>query len=279
LIDLVCSVGLLGAALSLAAAYGRHMTRSGVSRYPRIERAGGSRLLSKGLLETGYWAMGPAVRACVALGIPADAVSWWSLALAGAAAASIGLGHYGLGAVAAIASFACDALDGMVARATGTASLAGEVLDAAIDRYAELLFLGGIVLHERKDAIVVALALAATAGSIMVSYSTAKAEALDVTPPRGAMRRQERAAYFVLGAALVPLATAASSRWSLPPWVGHLPLLGALGLVAVVGNVSAIERLRAIAEAVRVREARPNREAGVARPSPGIHAAADDRLR
>jgi CDP-diacylglycerol--glycerol-3-phosphate 3-phosphatidyltransferase len=279
LVDLACSVALLAAALSVAAAYARHVTRSGAVHYARIERAGGSPLLSKGMLETGYWALGPAARACVALGVSADAVSWWSLALAGAGGLSIALGHYGVGAVAGAASFVCDALDGMVARATGSASDAGEVLDAAIDRYAELLFLGGIVLHERGDALLVTLALAATAGSMMVSYSTAKAEALGVEPPRGAMRRQERAAYFVLGAALVPLAAAASARWSLPAWVGRLPLLGVLGLVAVVGNVSAVERLRTIAAAVRERDAQRQREPRLARPPSGIHAAADDRLR
>jgi hypothetical protein len=94
------------------------------------------------------------------------------------------------------------------------------------------------------------------------------------------MRRQERAAYFTLGAALVPLATAASARWMLPAWVGSLPLFGALGLVAVVGNASAVERLRAIAAAVRDRDARRvlERRTG-ARSRSEIHAAADDRLR
>ena len=53
----------------------------------------------------------------------------------------------------------------------------------------------------------------------MVSYSTAKAEALGVEPPRGAMRRQERAVYFVLGAALVPIVAAAAHRWGLPAFV------------------------------------------------------------
>jgi hypothetical protein len=37
------------------------------------------------------------------------------------------------------------------------------------------------------------IALGAIAGSFMVSYSTAKAEALSVEAPRGSMRRSERA--------------------------------------------------------------------------------------
>ena len=85
----------------------------------------------------------------------------------------------------------------------------------------------------------------------MVSYSTAKAEALGVPAPRGAMRRQERAVYLVVGVGLVPVAAAACARMGLPLGSRALPLLAVLGLVAVVGNVSAVRRLRAIAEAVR----------------------------
>jgi hypothetical protein len=87
----------------------------------------------------------------------------------------------------------------------------------------------------------------AAVGGMMVSYSTAKAEALGVEPPRGAMRRQERAAACVLGATLVPPVAFACHRWGLPGWVATAPLAACLGLVAVVGNWSACRRLRAVA--------------------------------
>ena len=91
----------------------------------------------------------------------------------------------------------------------------------------------------------------------MVSYSTAKAEALHVSPPRGSMRRQERAVYLVVGAALVPVVAAVCQRFALPSWLARLPLLGVLVLVAAVGNASAVRRLRLTAVAVRRPQRKP----------------------
>src|SRR5579859_4716780 len=204
-IDLAFALGLAMATLIVVVAYAGRVSRAGPARESRIERAGGSPLLGKAAMEMGYWAMRPVARLCIALGFSANAVSWMSLVLAALAGAALALGNFGVAAVASLTSSACDALDGMIARETGTASDSGEVLDAAIDRYAELFFFGGIVLHERLDPAAVFLALAATAGAIMVSYSTAKGEALGVTISRGAMRRQERAVYLVIGAGLVPI--------------------------------------------------------------------------
>jgi CDP-diacylglycerol---glycerol-3-phosphate 3-phosphatidyltransferase len=254
LIDLACSLALIVAAVALGAVYVVRAPSADGPRYSRIDRAGASWLLAKRTMRMGYWVMGPVARACIALGIGKNAVTWTSLALGAGAGVAIASGHLGVGAVLAVLSFGCDALDGMVARETGTASPRGEVLDAAVDRYTELLFLGGAAVYGRFDGLTVGLAFAATAGAFMVSYATAKAEALHVEAPRGAMRRQERAVSLVLGAALTPLATAAGTRWGLAHWVFDLPLLSALGLVAAVGNASAARRLHAIADRVRTPE-------------------------
>jgi CDP-diacylglycerol---glycerol-3-phosphate 3-phosphatidyltransferase len=279
-IDLAFSLGLAMATLVVAVAYAGRVSRTGAARESRIERAGGSPLLGKAAMEMGYWAMRPAARACIAMGLSANAVSLVSLALAALAGVSLAAGAFGVAAVISLASSACDALDGMIARDTGTASDSGEVLDAAVDRYAELFFFGGVVLHERFDPLALVLTLAATAGAIMVSYSTAKAEALGVVAPRGAMRRQERAVYLVVGVALVPVAAAVCSRVGLPLWIARVPLFAALALVAVVGNVSAVRRLRAIAEAVRkpgTLRAQASNGANAMTRDP--HAAAGDALR
>lgn len=201
--------------------------------------------------------MQPLADVCVAMGLDANGVSLASLAFAGAAGIALGTGHFGVGAALGVVSSVGDAVDGMVARRTGTASEAGEVLDATVDRYAELFFIGGVAYHLRADAGMLLLSLAAAAGATMVSYATAKAEALQVNVPRGIMRRQERAAYLALGAALVPIATAVASAAALPRWVGIAPMLLGLGLVAVCGNLSAVFRLRAVATRVAHRERLP----------------------
>jgi CDP-diacylglycerol---glycerol-3-phosphate 3-phosphatidyltransferase len=246
-IDLACCAGLAAAALVLGIAYALRVFLAQPARDARIDRAGGSALLSKPVMQAGYWALRPIARACVALEIPANAVSWASLALAALAGIALAGGHFGVGAVLSVLSFGGDAVDGLVAREVGTASDSGEVLDAAVDRYAEFLVLGGVALFERSRPPLLLLALAAMAGGMMVSYSTAKAEALGVAPPRGAMRRQERAVYLVLGAALVPAASFACNTWHLQDWLASAPLVAVLTLVAAVANVSALRRLRAVA--------------------------------
>ena len=282
MIDLALALGLAASTLVVVVAYAGRVSRAGAATHARIERAGSSPLLGKAAMEMGYWAMRPAARACIALGITANVVSWASLVLAAFAGVALATGAFGVGAALSLVSSACDALDGMIARETGTASDAGEVLDAAIDRYAELFFFAGVAYYVRTDGLALLLTLAATSGAIMVSYSSAKAEALQVTAPRGAMRRQERAVYLVLGAALVPIVSAICARFGLPasPFE-RLPIFAVLGLVAVVGNVSAVRRLRAIAEAVRKPQPKVQRSPGEAVDALArdAHAATGDAVR
>ena len=86
-------------------------------------------------------------------------------------------------------------------------------------------------------------------GSFMVSYGSAKAEALGVAVPRGAMRRAERAVWLCGGALLSPLAAALGESAGVAPWIGEAPMLFALAMVALVSNVSAARRLSAVARA------------------------------
>ncbi len=249
-LDLVLALVPLGLCLAVGLAYAVRMRRSGRASSARVDRMGGSVLLGKSSLEMGSWALQPLARGCVRLGISANAVSWSSLALGLGAGAALALGAFGLSAVLLMVSSLADALDGQVARASGTASDAGEVLDAGIDRYNELALLAGAVIVFRDHVFAQGLALAALSGAFMVSYATAKAEALQVPAPRGAMRRPERAVYLVLGTLLTPVVA-----WLLPPPtlpVGA-PLLAALLLIGVVGNVSAVRRLAAIARSLRER--------------------------
>jgi CDP-diacylglycerol---glycerol-3-phosphate 3-phosphatidyltransferase len=220
----------------------------------------------------GYWALQPLARACLWARLSASGITALSLGLGAAAGVALVLGHLGLaGALAAAASLG-DALDGLVARATGTATRRGALFDAAVDRYGEFFFVGGLALHYHEDQLELAVALLALLGSFMVSYGSAKAEALGVPAPRGAMRRAERAAYLCTGALLSPIASALATRAELAPWVAEAPMLAALALVAVVSNVSAVRRLEAVARATQA-PALP-RPAAVPARDPGVAALA-----
>ena len=240
--------------LLLAATYGLRVVVKGRAHFDRIDRQGGSRLLGKSAMELGYWVLTPAAKLMVWMRITPNQVSWASLGFGFLAGVCLAIGHFGFGAICAIISGLLDSVDGMVARVSGVASDAGEVLDAAVDRYVEFFFLAGLMIYYRAVPVLQVVALLALLGSFMVSYSTSKAEALKVEPLRGMMRRPERALYLTVGAAL----SAVSIPWLETPGEFSIPLgypmVLALGLIAVAANISAIVRFRSIAKTIRRRE-------------------------
>jgi CDP-diacylglycerol--glycerol-3-phosphate 3-phosphatidyltransferase len=266
--DIAVSLFVVSLAALVAIAYTARVRLNGAAHFARVQSAGRSLLLGQSAMVASYWALSPVGRRLVRWGVSANAVTAWSLVLGLGAGVELGMGHFGIAAGFSALSSICDALDGFVARETKTASDAGETFDAAVDRYVEFFFFGGLIFHFRSSAAWVALVLLALVGSFMVSYGTAKAEALRVDAPRGAMRRPERAAYLTLGALLVPLSSAL-----LAPEMTTAPLALALALVAVVANVSAVGRLVRIAEAARKRES--TRDAS---PLPAIQASGGEAL-
>jgi CDP-diacylglycerol---glycerol-3-phosphate 3-phosphatidyltransferase len=248
-IDLFVAVALLALFAGAGVSYGVRLAFAGAPRFARVDAAGASPLLGKRLMVAGYWILQPVGRAMMSAGFSADAITRSSLALGLAAGAALAMGHLGVGgALAAVAALA-DVLDGLVARATGTASAQGGLLDATIDRYVEFFLVGGLAIHYHEDRLALALVLLALLGSFMVSYGSAKAEALAVAAPRGAMRRAERAVWICGGALLSPFAAALADSAGVDRALGEAPMLIALGTVALVANVSAVRRLSAVARA------------------------------
>jgi CDP-diacylglycerol--glycerol-3-phosphate 3-phosphatidyltransferase len=256
---------LLVAVVSL---YARRAFRNGRARHARADADGGSVLLGKPTMEMAYWMLEPLVSFLANLGITPNMVTVASLVPALLAAVAAGVGWFGLACVLATAGSFCDLLDGLLARRLGVASDSGEVIDAAVDRYSEFLFLMGLGVYYRTHWMMLVLVFAALGGSFMFSYSTAKAEAMDVEPTRGAMRRAERAVYLLFGAGLT-----AFSRVLFADTPSHalreLPMVVAVALVAVVTNVSTVQRFVALSRALRARTAPPPTSAGIiAQPEP-----------
>jgi CDP-diacylglycerol---glycerol-3-phosphate 3-phosphatidyltransferase len=249
MIDLWSSTSLFGLLALLALSYGVRLALRGRARHARVDQEGGGPLVGRRSMEMAYWALEPIGRACAKLSVTASQVSWASLVLGLAAGVAVGMGHFGLGALVATASFMGDAVDGMVARLAGTSSDRGELIDATVDRYVEMFIFGGLALSVRGSMLALVLVLAAMTGSVMVSFATAKAEALRVRGPRGIMRRTERATILTLGLALCPLTARLGAGLS------EAPILLALATIGVLANVSAVLRIFAIARAIRAPEA------------------------
>jgi CDP-diacylglycerol--glycerol-3-phosphate 3-phosphatidyltransferase len=258
--DLLYTFALLGVAAFLVFSCALKLLLQGKTQYDRVDKQGGSALLSKGLMEMAYWGLQPIGDLLIFLRLTPNAISILSFIFGALTGIALAFGHFGSAGFLSTISSLMDSLDGMVARKTGVASDSGEVLDAAVDRYVEFFFFAGLVFYYRDVPWLVLLSGLALLGSFMVSYSTAKAEALHVTPPRGNMRRTERALYLTLGAILSPisiqsyeLSASYQSQGLYPIQIGY-PMVFALFLVALFANMSAVQRLAAIAHDVKDRE-------------------------
>lgn len=239
-VDVVASIALVF--LGAAALAGHRLV--GRPQFPRVTQQGGTVMLGRDPMNTGYWLLQPAITALAKAGVPPAALSWLSVvpALLGAIGAS--WGHWGLVAWLLLASALLDVLDGAVARVTGRSSAAGAILDSTLDRYAEFALLAGISFFYRGNESIQLIVLAALLGSFLVTYSTAKAEALGLTPPRGFMKRSDRLALLVSAAVVTPIL----NHFLAPGQSRHAwPMLAATAGIAIFANVSAITRMAALA--------------------------------
>jgi CDP-diacylglycerol--glycerol-3-phosphate 3-phosphatidyltransferase len=123
---------------------------------------------------------------------------------------------YWLGAFVFVVGSILDILDGALARAGGKTTPFGAFLDSTTDRVGEGAMLGAIALvfARQGNEIALAAAIAAVAGSFLVSYTRAKAEALDLRGDVGFGSRAERVVAITAGLVLAP--------WGLLPWAIYL---------------------------------------------------------
>lgn len=137
--------------------------------------------------------------------------------------------YFWAGAAAFIVGSILDILDGALARAGGKQSAFGAFLDSLVDRVGEGFMLGAVALVFARDGneVAVAATAAAIAGSFLVPYARAKAEALGFRGDVGIGSRAERVVVISAGLILAP--------WGVLPW--------AVGLLAVTAWVTVVQRV------------------------------------
>ena len=113
---------------------------------------------------------------------------------------------YWVGALVFVVGSILDILDGALARAGGKTTPFGSFLDSTTDRVGEGAMLGAIALIFARHGNEVALGatIAAIAGSFLVSYTRAKAEALGLRGDVGFGSRAERVVAITAGLVLAP---------------------------------------------------------------------------
>lgn len=133
--------------------------------------------------------------------VKADHLTLLGLVMAGATAVAIGVGALNAAVLLLVLAAVPDALDGAVAKATGTASPRGSFFDSVADRVSDALLLGGVAWFLAGDGggHIVLLPMALLAVSMLVSYQRAKAESLGFAAKGGIMERAERLIVLGLG--------------------------------------------------------------------------------
>jgi CDP-diacylglycerol--glycerol-3-phosphate 3-phosphatidyltransferase len=132
--------------------------------------------------------------------ISPNMVTYLGLVLTAGVAVVAAWGEIRWAGVAYVFAAVCDALDGTLARVSGKGSRFGAFLDSTIDRFEEsIVFLGLSVYYAQIGGqIEIPLILVVVIGSLMVSYTRARAEAVEVACKVGFMTRPLRVTIMIL---------------------------------------------------------------------------------
>ncbi len=173
------------------------------------------------------WMLAPFIDVAQRLGLTANTLTVMGFLLNVIAGVLIGFGYlFAGGAVMTALAMPLDALDGELARRTNTQSKFGAFFDSTLDRFAESALLLGLAAYfvRGNDIISVVVTFLALVGSIMVSYTRARAEGLGIECNVGLFSRFGR--FFLLAVGLLTTLVT--------------PMIWAL---AILSNYTAIERI------------------------------------
>ncbi len=172
-----------------------------------------------------------------------NAISLTGLALNLLAAVLVWQRFFFLAGVAFIVGSVMDTLDGRYSRMSGKGTVFGAFLDSTLDRIEEGIVLTAVAGYfaSRSDDLAVAAVVVAVLGSLMVSYTRARAEALGIECKVGIATRAVRV--VILSAGLV-FAKGAS--------LGDFELLApAVYVLAALTVVTTLQRIFHVRRALR----------------------------
>lgn len=141
-------------------------------------------------------------------------------------AISFAMSNLLIGAALYYISDVLDGVDGILARRRGMSTSYGAYLDSCLDRYVDVAIISGICVYLSHIGYIWLIGIFAIIGTVMVSYTTHRAEALGkvVLPAPVPWHRRTRMHIIVIGAILNQL-------------------FFMLILLAVIGNLNALWRL------------------------------------
>ncbi len=149
-----------------------------------------------------------------------------------------------LGGLLTLLTGLLDTLDGSLARATGQSKKFGAFLDSVLDRYTELLIYLGILFYfyrHNASTLYSLLILLILFGSLMVSYTRARAEGLGERCLVGVFQRGERIILLGVAGILNPFVNLFGVAFGIV-WAMDLALKSVLVVLAVGTNLTAMWR-------------------------------------
>lgn len=178
------------------------------------------------------------IRPLARLGVTPNTLTLIGLLLSILTAVVIAQGYLVAGGLLVLFAGIFDMFDGAMARVCNTATTFGAFFDSTLDRYSESIILLGMLVYalQRPDLHdlfwpfaheqfwMITVIYIAVVGSLMVSYTKARAEGLGLECKTGLLARPERVVILALGL------LSGTSIW-------------ALALLAVFSQVTAIERI------------------------------------
>jgi phosphatidylglycerophosphate synthase len=197
------------------------------------------------------WFLGPIERVLVRRVSP-NAITLVSLGLCGLTGIAIAEGY--LGDAVYLYAFAgiLDVLDGRIARLAGKQTQSGAMLDSVCDRWGELFVFAGCAWYLHETVWLLAV-MGAIGGSMMVSYTRARAEGLGLELSGGMMQRAERIVLVASGTFLAAWYECADPTGT-DPMIAQI-LGGTMLLCGFASTATAINRWIVAHRALVAREA------------------------
>ncbi len=219
--------------------------------------------LKQQLQELAYKVLDPFVKLLIKLGITPNMVTMLGFLLTVASTVVLIYGaemgdrnnhrYIGMAGIIILIAGAMDMVDGRLARVNNQAQPFGALFDSVIDRYSELIMFFGFCYYTVNQGYLLTsiFCFFAMIGSIMVSYTRARAEGLGVVASVGLMQRPERVvlvAFASIATSIISNKIGAEFRinvdWLPQPLYETISVFSwSIFFLAVSANMTAIKRL------------------------------------
>jgi CDP-diacylglycerol--glycerol-3-phosphate 3-phosphatidyltransferase len=183
-------------------------------------------MITKLLRRYTMWITEPVARFFIRLGASPNDVTILGLLMIAGAATLLALGHLRLAGFLMLIGAGADGVDGVMARLQDRSTQFGAFLDSTLDRYSEAVTLLGLFIYFLRlgDSEALVLLYVAIVGSLLVSYTRARAESVGLECQKGLLTRVERVVLLIT--ALI---------------VGQVRI--GLWLLAILSQITALQRI------------------------------------